>query len=282
MDVAAVMGPEGGLLQAARQVLSAADEAIVCVAFAQSRGVHLVSDELKALSKRGGGRVVVTTVFGSTTTAALTALKETRVDLRVLNPGSGGTYHPKVFLGRRGREVQALVGSCNLTSGLVANIEAATWMSGTVDDRPLRDLWRWAEQTWEHPYARTWHEVGETAEEVIDAELYELLVASAQVDPNVYTLGATPARNVIQDVARSGVWVHSDRSRERGSGAQLVSPRMLNLAWDALRARGQLTNRELLHELRVHRSSFVCAMLARLPGVSVVPGRLITLRYRAD
>jgi hypothetical protein len=54
---------------------------------------------------------------------------------------------------------------------------------------------------------------------------------------------------------------------------------MLNLAWDALRARGRLTNRELLDELRVHRSSFVCGILARLPGVEREDGREIALRY---
>lgn len=52
---------------------------------------------------------------------------------------------------------------------------------------------------------------------------------------------------------------------------------MLNLAWDALRANGRLSNTELL-EMRVHRSSFVCALLARLPGVT--PGkRPVVLRY---
>ena len=56
---------------------------------------------------------------------------------------------------------------------------------------------------------------------------------------------------------------------------------MLNLAWDTLRARGRLSNREMLEELRIHRSSFVCAVLARLPGVTVEPGRSIVLRIRA-
>ena len=37
--------------------------------------------------------------------------------------------------------------------------------------------------------------------------------------------------------------------------------------------------REMLEELRIHRSSFVCAVLARLPGVTVEPGRAIVLRY---
>ena len=66
-------------------------------------------------------------------------------------------------------------------------------------------------------------------------------------------------------------------------GGHLRTPRgpLLNLAWDVLRARGELSNRVLLDELRVHRSSFVCALLARLPGVELASSRPIVLRYRA-
>ena len=53
-----------------------------------------------------------------------------------------------------------------------------------------------------------------------------------------------------------------------------------NLAWDELRSRGTLSNRTLLGDLRVHRSSAVCAILARLPQVERVPGREIVLRWR--
>jgi len=63
------------------------------------------------------------------------------------------------------------------------------------------------------------------------------------------------------------------------AAAQLVPPWMLNLAWEALRARGRLTNRELLQELSVHRSSFVCAVLARLPRTEVERTPEIVLRY---
>jgi hypothetical protein len=55
---------------------------------------------------------------------------------------------------------------------------------------------------------------------------------------------------------------------------------MFNLAWDRLRTHGRLTNVELLDDLRVHRSSAVCAILARLPPVNSVAGRGITLEWR--
>ena len=46
---------------------------------------------------------------------------------------------------------------------------------------------------------------------------------------------------------------------------------MIQSAWEYLQAHGVLTNRFLLSTdgLNVKRSSFVCALLARLPGVSV-------------
>lgn len=54
---------------------------------------------------------------------------------------------------------------------------------------------------------------------------------------------------------------------------------MFNLAWDHLRTYRELSNRTLLEELRVHRSSAVCAIIARVPGVRVRPGRTITLEW---
>ncbi len=55
---------------------------------------------------------------------------------------------------------------------------------------------------------------------------------------------------------------------------------MIQLAWDHLHLHGELTNAYLVADdgLNVKRSSAVCALLARLPGVEVVPGRTITLR----
>lgn len=117
--------------------------------------------------------------------------------------------------------------------------------------------------------------------EPIEPDLLALIAAVAKDNPRVYTLGPSPKENVVADVTASGVWVETDRSRSNQSGAQIVPPRMLNLAWDTLRTRGTLSNREMLEELRIHRSSFVAAVLARLPGVTTEPGRAIVLRYEA-
>jgi hypothetical protein len=284
VQASVVTAPTGGYVDAVRRVLATADDALICVAFAQARGVHLVEKELSHVAKRGDARVVVTTTLGTSSPAALGALCDGGARLRVLNP-CGATYHPKVFVGRNGDGVQAVVGSANLTSGLVANVEAGTLLSGTMQDAAIAELWSWAEGVWRDPRGQDWVPTPESAlDEAIDPELLAQLVAVAQANPTVYTLGPARKPNLVREVTASGLWVETERSRrkqqERGdASAQLVPPRMLNLAWDTLRARGRLTNRELLEELRVHRSSFVCAILARLPDVKSEDGREIALRY---
>ena len=155
MQVSIVTAPSGTYLAAVRQVLSTASDALVCVAFAQSRGVHLIEEELRGIHGRGKARMVVTTTLGMSSAAALSAVQGCRTELRVLNPG-GATYHPKVFLGRAGRSMRAVVGSANLTSGLVANVEAGIALDGTTHDATLNDLWSWAEGVWRDPRAEGW------------------------------------------------------------------------------------------------------------------------------
>jgi len=278
VDVSIVTAPTGGLLAAVRETLAGSDETLLCVAFAQARGVHLVAKELADVAARGRARVVVTTTLGSTSEAALAAMCECRADVRVLNPG-GGTYHPKVFLGRRRDSLTAVVGSANLTSGLVTNVETAARLQGKRGEDALDGLWSWAEGIWSDPRAVPWRPSAEpSGDELIEPELLALINAQVRREPTLYTLGS-PKPNVVRDALPSGLWVETERTRETKSGAQMVPPRMLNLAWDVLRARGELSNRDLLQTLRIHRSSFVCALLARLPGVEVVSSRPILLRY---
>lgn len=281
MDVATVTAPSGGLLSAIRGTLADADEALLCVAFAQRRGVHLITKELETVAKRCGTRVLVTTTFGATSGAALDALHGIGATVRVLNP-AGGTYHPKVFLGRSGATLQAVVGSGNLTSGLVANVEVGTYLRGHQTDGALATLWSWADETWRDARSVPWtpHADDADSEEQIDPELLALIQSRVRAEPRLYTLGPMPKPNLVREATPSGLWVETERSRAAKKPAQFIPPHMLNLAWDVLKSRGELSNRELLDELRVHRSSFVCAMLAKVPGVEVVSSRPVLLRYR--
>ncbi len=94
------------------------------------------------------------------------------------------------------------------------------------------------------------------------------------------TLGKTPRPNVIKEITEVGLWIETERSRTRGD-PQLVPAWMFNIAWGYLVTHGELSNRFLLDELNVKRSSAVCAILAQLPGVSQVLGRKILLRYQS-
>lgn len=107
--------------------------------------------------------------------------------------------------------------------------------------------------------------------------MYAALAAEIGRDPVFETLGPAPRPNRVVDFTRAEVHVETERSRARTGRAEPIPAWMFNLAWDWIRTHGTLSNRELLDDLRVHRSSAVCAMLARLPGVERLPGRDIRL-----
>ncbi|MGA5541274.1 hypothetical protein ACPCIR_05420 [Mycobacterium sp. NPDC051198] len=79
--------------------------------------------------------------------------------------------------------------------------------------------------------------------------------------------------NWIASFDCAGVWVETQRSRERGAGPQLVPAWMIVAAWERLCRNGTLSHIELLHDMKVMRSAFVCALLAQFPDVVVVQGR---------
>lgn len=83
----------------------------------------------------------------------------------------------------------------------------------------------------------------------------------------------------MHEVTPDGVWVETQRSHRLGRPPQLVEAWMIQIAWDWLCAHGTLNNRHLLVSdgLNVKRSSLVCALLARLPGVVVASRRPIAL-----
>jgi HKD family nuclease len=273
---------DGGLLAGIRDVLRGADEARLCVAFASPAGVHLLAKELGRLRDRA--RLLVTMRFGTTSAAALAHAAGLGVEVRVFDPPGGRTYHPKLYLGRAGGRVGAVIGSANLTGGLVSNIEAACRLDGSARNGALREAWTRADAWWNDRFAAPWApgvvaEPAPAADWGSDPGLFDLVRAEVTRDPVFRTLGRAPRRNVVVRVAPEGVYVETARSRREVGGAHLVPSWMVGLAWDSLRARGSLTNRYLLDVLHVHRSSFVCALLARMPGVRREPGAAIALAY---
>ena len=90
--------------------------------------------------------------------------------------------------------------------------------------------------------------------------------------------------NRVTALMPTGLYVETEASRGKGSRAQLIPAWMFTLAWDCLHTHGRLTNRYLLAPdgLDVKRSNVVCAILAKLPGVTAMArtadGIVLTVR----
>ena len=262
--------PRRDLLPTLRELLASADDAVLATAFIDTRGVHLVGNELRNLG--GRSRLIATSTFrGDRTHAAFAAATELGTQCRLLNPRRG-TFHPKVVVARRGTSTRALVGSANLTAGLLANIEAGV----VVDGAAAEDVAELVEAWWSDEVAVDWTPPRTPVVDVLDARLWTLIQSAIRPGDVIHTL-ADGRPNTIAEVSRAGLWVETARSRRADTGPQLIEPRMLDVAWAALLADGEVTNRQLLRKLRVHRSSFVCALLACLPGVHVASRRPIRL-----
>lgn len=102
----------------------------------------------------------------------------------------------------------------------------------------------------------------------LDDELYYRIASVVEAGDEISTL-SIKRPNWISSFDRTGVWVETERSRARGLGPQLVPAWMIALAWDRLSRRGVLSHAELLNEMNVKRSAFVCALLAQFPDVVV-------------
>lgn len=93
---------------------------------------------------------------------------------------------------------------------------------------------------------------------------------------------STKNLNRVTAVDRKGVWVETERSMSLGSGPQLVPAWMIAVAWDRLRDKGELSQQELLNELNVKRSAFLCALLAKFPDVQIRSVRPTILELEQD
>lgn len=279
MDTRTVSTSDGTLLPALRECLGESDEAILAVAFVSEQGVHLIAKNLKRLGARA--RLLVTTAFGTTTDSSLSMASDCGVRVGVLNPRGSRTYHPKLYVSRAGSGAScALIGSVNLTGGLVNNLEVGAYLKGTRKDKPLRDAWALAERLWESVDTTPWMPTSIAEPAGFAPELYHLLQKAVATNPVFSTLGPNRRPNRVTELTPLGLYVETERTRAMGAGPQFIPSWMFELAWDYLRSNGTLTNRFLLDELHVHRSSAVCAILARLEPVGQIRGRSITLEWK--
>jgi hypothetical protein len=209
-------GGDNSLLQGLRTALDGAEQALLCVAFVQKAGVHLLRTPLERLGSRA--RLLLTTTFTECSTA-LGMAHRLGAHVSILNPGSG-TYHPKIYLACHAGDVVAVIGSANLTGGLVNNVEAAVMLRGRADDEPIRAAWKFAEGLWADPRRRSWAPSleGVVDEETFPPELYAMLVAAVKANGRVfYTLGAAPKPNRIAEVTPAASTWRRRRPRTRAT-----------------------------------------------------------------
>lgn len=101
-----------------------------------------------ALDIRKIKRAAIGIAFAGSEPQALRALHTGADRLRIVQR-NGGTYHPKVVLGRRGRQCRAIVGSANLTSGAyTGNTELCLVLEGDVDDAQIIALDEFISDQW--------------------------------------------------------------------------------------------------------------------------------------
>ncbi len=106
---------------------------------------------------------------------------------------------------------------------------------------------------------------------------------SEVVGPGTALLTLTTKRlNRIVGVDRKGVLVETERSLGLGSGPQRVPAWMIAAAWDRLCDKGELSQQELLNELNVKRSAFVCALVAKFPEVHIRSTRPTVLELQGE
>lgn len=116
------------------------------------------------------------------------------------------------------------------------------------------------------------HRTNRNYEAELDDDMLERIIEVTAVSDVIETL-SNKRTNWIASFDRTGVQVETERSRALEAGPRLVPAWMIVVAWEQLCKNGTLSHIELLTDLKVVRSAFVCALLAQFHDVVVVQDR---------
>ncbi len=137
-------------MEALRGLCEWAREISLCYAWAASSGGS--AEHWSVLPRERLKRVVLGIHFAQTEPFVLQELRDLSV-LRVV-PDTGGVFHPKVLLARRGEEARALMGSSNFTlGGFSGNTELNVLLGGALADEPMVRIASFIDEQWHHPRA---------------------------------------------------------------------------------------------------------------------------------
>jgi len=135
-------------LDAFRQIVEWADELHMTYAWAASSNGKATHWKLLPLERVK--RAVLGIHFAQTEPMVLRKLHSRKV-LRVM-PDTRGVFHPKLLLGIKGRQAQALLGSSNFTSGgFAGNTEVNILLRGLISAEPLAKLAAFIDEQSAHP-----------------------------------------------------------------------------------------------------------------------------------
>jgi len=117
----------------------------------------------------------------------------------------------------------------------------------------------------------------------LDDDLLERIRSAVNEGDEISTLSNKRPNRVVA-IDRSGIEVETLRSDRLRTGPQTVPAWMIVVAWNHLLQKGELSHVELLNDLNVKRSAFVCALLAQFPDVVVRSTRptVLELVSRSD
>jgi HKD family nuclease/predicted RNA-binding protein len=141
-----------------QEVFAEGAEARVAVAFARGTGVTEAPALRRVVESGRTLKFLAGVDFQQTELDALTPFqKAPAAEARVyMQPPAVQRYvgfHPKLYLGLRGDEVRALVGSSNFTAGgLRANVEANLLVRGRRDEVPIAQLLDFHSHLWNSPF----------------------------------------------------------------------------------------------------------------------------------
>lgn len=138
---------ENNHLSALNQLLSKADEVYMATAFLRVSGLsQLLPGIKKCLSNEGKVTMIIGKNFAQTEPEALRKLHQLSVKRKnlwvrfSLGLTEHGTFHPKVFLIKKGRDADIITGSANITGGgLVSNEECSLWVQAKSTEDIYKD-----------------------------------------------------------------------------------------------------------------------------------------------
>jgi hypothetical protein len=114
---------------------------------------------------------------------------------------------------------------------------------------------------------------------IFDDGLLQLINRVIRVGQVITTLSKGRPNRIVA-VDPEGLRVETEKSAREGTGPQLVPAWMIIAGWRHLVEHGRLSQMELLEDLNVKRSAFVCALLAHFPGVEVEEDPNVVLRLK--